>query len=814
MLGEALFDMLFDDVLLHDFVVFYNEVVQAKQQLLRVELDIDERIMPEVAALPWEFMCVPQRANLGTIWIATVPQLVFSRRRSQWIPAKPIQLNKNEKLRIALVVSAPANLGSVDYQPVETALEKLAAEAQQVELLPVVNPANPETIDAVLTKKPHIFHFIGHGCLKNENNQQVGKIALVEDWGDAMWVDADYFGELFNQHRPGVVMLQACEGAMLSASQAFVGVASSVVQQNIPVVVAMQYEVSNSTASRFARRFYAQLAQDDPVDIAAQYGRRTIALNATQYRKRDFATPVIFMRVPDGYLFKAERENENVSPSNDSHNLELTGSVRKQLREALLDAFPTEGNFEMMLKEELDQDFNQIARGESYEQKLFYLIQDLKAKNQIRELINAVRRANPGNIKLLNFSKNYSNHFTDDNLSKLKLILDKIDFKLVKDAYLKTLPKGAAIDNREVSNPKDIESIIQILLKDYPKTNSDIPTSIIELAQRLANQKQGDDRKYQDLENWLEQVIAKLDIKLPDISKEEYDYKQLQSYLLIIVYPESKNFRLEAEFILDERQKPQPEPVHLEELLNFAHEDNDRKGILCDSFEKISEQLDRIIRAFIDKHPEVLDLTIEIFLSYKYLSQNIDELWKIKNDFKYITIVSEFNFIVHPIERITGTYSLRNLRQGWNRLIVTLNENHSQDIIMKKIKPISKKDERNWSKIANDLKEKIGLKLTSPLSRNSKDQEIFFQTILSGGVPIAFWTRDETPPHLKLEEQIDCHLTIDCLNNNLRKLIDEICRIRKEAYCEENPQNYLGYHLGFLCDNPHRIPKIKNLKLK
>jgi formylglycine-generating enzyme required for sulfatase activity len=131
-----------------------------------------------------------------------------------------------------------------------------------------------------------------------------------------MWVDADYFSELFNQHRPGVVMLQACEGGMLSASQAFVGVASRVVQQNIPVVVAMQYEVTNSTACRFSRRFYQQLVQGDPVDIAAQYGRRAIALGPTQYQKRDFATPVIFMRVQDGYLFKREER------SNNSNNLE------------------------------------------------------------------------------------------------------------------------------------------------------------------------------------------------------------------------------------------------------------------------------------------------------------------------------------------------------------------------------------------------------------------------------------------------------------------------------------------------------------
>jgi formylglycine-generating enzyme required for sulfatase activity len=303
-LGEALFDVLFDDTLRQDFVNFYDQFVQQKQQLLRVELDIDEISLPEVAALPWEFMCLPLRANLGTIWLGTAPKLVFSRRRSQWIPAQAIQLNKDEKLRIALVISAPGNLKPVVYKSVETALENLATElSQQVELLPVINPANPEAIDNILARKPHIFHFIGHGRLEDENHQEVGQIAFVDDLGDAMWVDADYFSELFNQHRPGIVILEACEGGMMSASQAFVGVASRVVQQNIPVVMAMQYEVTNATASIFARRFYKQLAQGDPVDIAAQYGRRAIALSNLQYKKRDFATPVILMRVADGHLF-------------------------------------------------------------------------------------------------------------------------------------------------------------------------------------------------------------------------------------------------------------------------------------------------------------------------------------------------------------------------------------------------------------------------------------------------------------------------------------------------------------------------------
>lgn len=333
-IGEALFDVLFDNVLRQDFVNFYYQVVQKDKELLRVELDIDERGMPDVAALPWEYMCLPGNANLGEIWMGTDPNLIFARRRAQWHAAPSIQLNQGEKLKIALAIAAPtgsSDLGSVVYEKVQAVLEKLASsQSDRVELLPIVNPATPEAIDAVLEQQPHIFHFIGHGRLKNEAGEEVGQIALVDDMFDeALWVDASFFGGLFNRHHPGVVMLQACEGGMLSASQAFVGVASKIVQQNIPVIVAMQYEVSNVTASRFAYRFYERLAQGDPVDIAAQNGRRTIALN-TQYQNRDFATPVIFMRVQDGYLFKRQeaeaesgKQNDRAIAKDNAYNIQI-----------------------------------------------------------------------------------------------------------------------------------------------------------------------------------------------------------------------------------------------------------------------------------------------------------------------------------------------------------------------------------------------------------------------------------------------------------------------------------------------------------
>lgn len=306
LIGETLFDVLFDPGLRDVFVKFYDEVVHQKGQFMRVELEIEEEKAPELAALPWEFMCTPP--DMGEIWLSIAPNVVFSRYRWQSTPAKTIELKNNEKLRIGLVVSAPNDLGKVIYEEVQKDLKKLEDEpGEKFELLPLDHRANRESIDDLLARKPHILHFIGHGRFHKENNQEIGQIALTKDSGDSWWVNADGISHLFARHRPGVVILQACQGGMQSSSQAFVSVASKVVQQKIPVVVAMQYEVSNSIASRFARCFYAKLGEGKPVDIAVQEGRKKIDYSLEE-RKGEFATPALFMRVPNGNLFNWEQE--------------------------------------------------------------------------------------------------------------------------------------------------------------------------------------------------------------------------------------------------------------------------------------------------------------------------------------------------------------------------------------------------------------------------------------------------------------------------------------------------------------------------
>jgi hypothetical protein len=312
-LGTLLFSILFDDNLRREFLDVFRKAA-SEDALLRVELDVDEVGYPDIASMPWEFMYVPPAADCGALWLATAPSVVFTRRRIMGKVPEPVQLDKGERLRIALAVSAPVSLGKVHFEHVQDALEELS-HSEMFELLEVVNPANRSSIDAVLEKKPHIFHFIGHGRLEDENRQDTGQVALEDSTGGEDWVSANNFSELFNRHKPGLVVLQSCETGALSNSRALVGLASQVVQKEIPAVAAMQFEISNASAKRFALEFYRRLANNEPVDKAAQEGRRKIALE-TGYDARDFATPVLFMRVREGRLFQrppGEESNKTAS---------------------------------------------------------------------------------------------------------------------------------------------------------------------------------------------------------------------------------------------------------------------------------------------------------------------------------------------------------------------------------------------------------------------------------------------------------------------------------------------------------------------
>ena len=676
-LGEALFDVLFDDGLRQDFVSFYNQVVHQEKQLLRVELNIDEHGMSEIAALPWEFMCVPARANLGIIWMGTVPNLVLCRRRSQWSATQSIQLAPDEKIRIALVISAPPNLPPVAYEPVQAALEKLAREqAKRVELLPIVSPATPEAIDTILSKNPHIFYFIGHGRMKNEGNQEVGEMAFVDpDFDDeAMWVDADYFSELFNQHRPGIVILQACESGMLSSSQAFVGVASKVVQQNVPVVVAMQYEVTNSTATKFALHFCQQLAAGDPVDIAAQCGRRAITFGPTQYHKRDFATPVIFMRVKDGYLFKRQSAS---SQSNEQPD------------------FPVNP---------------QIIQGRDID------------KRNIDENGRFIHLLTPDS-KLSNFSQE---SFQDLDFSGIPL-------ESIQKAYQDSLPADA--DLWDLSPPNaDMPDLAGNNIKAILKKMEEF-RQLFQFLERLSQNQNLPIKNREEIANQL----ASKNYPENHNNKSATDFSSnqsgpLKSYLIATLNPGDGDdkFLLNAWLIIDDSVQD------LSKFQSLLDQNEQQAGKLCKLTQiptELNKFLEKALRYLIRRKS---NLIIEIFLPRHLMCMEIDR-WKITDPIVGdITLGNKYPVRLRSLERLKPKYLYSYLSQwyqSWDKVREILQNEPTQE----SFEHLKEIESFNCKLLSMKLKEKIGLKVTCSHSKSIRED--LFNAILIATTPIAIWTR-------------------------------------------------------------------------
>ena len=251
---------------------------------------------PELAALPWEFLY-----DDGTkTFLANNTQTVLSRYID--VPLQKRNLKAvSQPLKVLLVISSPTNLPQLDVAGEEQLLcEALAKHIETGKIeLDVVREATIRNINQKLREKPYnVFHFIGHGIF--ENNK--GSIALIDHDSKAQLLDDERFANLFLGYESlGLAVLNSCQGATVSDLQIFTGIAPHLVRRGIPAVVAMQYSIYDTTAKLFADEFYRTLALGWPVDAAIQTTRNAISIEIGLDR-RDFATPVLYMRAKDGII--------------------------------------------------------------------------------------------------------------------------------------------------------------------------------------------------------------------------------------------------------------------------------------------------------------------------------------------------------------------------------------------------------------------------------------------------------------------------------------------------------------------------------
>ena len=167
----------------------------------------------------------------------------------------------------------------------------------------IVERLQPATLNALQRRLRqeacHILHFVGHGAF--DETAQDGVLLLEDEQGRGRAVSAQDLGVLLHDHPSlRLVMLNSCEGARTSRLDPFAGSAQSLVQQGIPAVVAMQFEISDEVAIVIAHEFYAALAAGYPVDAALAEARKAAFTGGSS---AEWGIPVLYLRAADGRIF-------------------------------------------------------------------------------------------------------------------------------------------------------------------------------------------------------------------------------------------------------------------------------------------------------------------------------------------------------------------------------------------------------------------------------------------------------------------------------------------------------------------------------
>ena len=299
-LGQELFDLLFSPPEVSRALAECMTDARNNKAGVRLKFTLNTRDagVADLARLPWELLHDETKYK----YFALRPESPIVRYLE--VP-KPFEVTPfAPPLRILVVSANPRQDLALDQ---ERANLKATLDANGEIELEFVDQATIQSIAAALTsarmagRDIHVVHFMGHGDFRHGR----GVLLLHNQTGGEDQVDAEAFATALQAGGAvRLVFLNACNTAQSSAQSAsgpFAGVASSLVFEGVPAVVAMQRPVPDDAAVVLAKHFYACIAKGWAVDAALSEGR--LQMYYARPEHLDWGIPVLFMRAPDGLLF-------------------------------------------------------------------------------------------------------------------------------------------------------------------------------------------------------------------------------------------------------------------------------------------------------------------------------------------------------------------------------------------------------------------------------------------------------------------------------------------------------------------------------
>jgi len=261
---------------------------------LRININIRPPILNR---LPWEFLYDKQflAIQFKTPVIRKIPVIIRKIKKKK----------VSKKLRVLVVVSNPKDQKQLNVQReidyIRSQLAELGKEYLEIELL---KNAKKDELENSLRTQFDVFHFIGHA--EFDQSSKKGFIVLEDENHTSKNYDSEVLSAILNEGGVRIAILNACDTARSAENGYMLGVAHSLLNGGIPVVVAMQFKIPDMTSILFTKRFYAEMARGEQITTALTRARQTIAGDTSLVRK-DWGIPVLYALDPENLIFHTHR---------------------------------------------------------------------------------------------------------------------------------------------------------------------------------------------------------------------------------------------------------------------------------------------------------------------------------------------------------------------------------------------------------------------------------------------------------------------------------------------------------------------------
>jgi hypothetical protein len=308
-LGKRLFDFLFAGEVGESYRKTLDNA-NREGRSVRLNLHIDERAR-SLASAPWEALYDPRLRTFLTTRLDTQ----FT--RTVGLASAPI--SKPRRLHILGMIASPTEfrgrpvtpIGGTERDGIVSALEPLEQRGRAKlqwtqsgslrDLVRGLRRSNLRPTAHAGDREPWgVFHFIGHGDF--DSSRSLGFVLMEGEGasgGQPCYAD-DLASVLCIPGGPQLVVLNACNGALSTSGDIFNSTAALLALSGIPAVIAMQFPVTDKTATYFAEKLYDELA--DGVSIQEALVNTRVHLRS--HLCPEWVTPVLYLAGSDGELVR------------------------------------------------------------------------------------------------------------------------------------------------------------------------------------------------------------------------------------------------------------------------------------------------------------------------------------------------------------------------------------------------------------------------------------------------------------------------------------------------------------------------------